>query len=218
MTLRNAALRIIATTILLIPSIGKACDRLLSESQDRIAPIRLGFNKQESFIRSIAQKSFVFPVFDSPGRFWTVVFDPRASQKNQGYVLSGRHRSDDFMVEDIQRTGREGEKEYFKAVAQMHRMRDQLLTIKNRKLKCGAIQVAAWVEAKLWLKHRLTLAEVTRLLELPDWKMSSEMSSRDPRLRVQARGRNGQMHAIIIAEKSECPNVLVTAYAEHEQH
>jgi len=203
--------------IVLGPSSTWACEAVLKSSRHQMPPAHLVFLRHHTVVSEILNKSLFFPVHTQNGGFWSIVFDPRADRKNEGYLIEGHVRGGRYVAHSVRPTRREDEKEYFKLVAGMHGMKDQVMDLSLKQGACESIAVLGWIEAKLWLKHKLRLSEVRTILESRKTAKIYEHGFVDPRFRVQAIDRMGRSVAIVIAEKAECPHILVTAFTEPDE-
>ena len=193
-----------------------ACENLLKASRYQISAARLSLPDRSGFIRDITKKVLIFPIPEGKNGFWTVVFDPRSNEKNEGYIIQGKIRQGHYVGTEVYHARGAEEREYFRTVARMHGIKDQLLTLNRPHTRCETVHVHGWVEAKLWLKHGLKAHEVKTLLESPESVRVYDDPHRDRRYRIQTHDRFGRSMAVVIAEQEHCPHILITAYEEAE--
>jgi hypothetical protein len=201
--------------IVLGPSLSWACESILKSSPRQIPFSKLRLPPHADLVGEIAGHSLIFPVEEGRKGFWTVVFDPRPDQKNEGYLIEGQVRDGQYFGFSVRHTKPDDEKDFFKQVARMHGLKDQTIRLSRKHAECETVFVNAWIEAKLWLKHGLNVRDVRALLESPESVRVYDDGFRDRRYRIQTHDRRGRSIAIVIAEKENCPNVLVTAYEEN---
>lgn len=203
--------------IVLGPATSWACEAILKSSPRQISPKRLILPHATAQVQAIASESLFFAVPHGRDAFWTIIFDKDDSHKNRGHLIEGKMRDGAFLGYVVRRSSPDAEKDYFKAVARMHNLHSQTISLTREHARCESIEVNSWIEAKLLLKHGLTLHQVKTLLETAQTERIYDDGHRDPRYRVKALDGLGRSIAIVIAEKENCPNVLVTAYAESDE-
>jgi uncharacterized DUF497 family protein len=196
------------------PSSLWACENLLKASPYQINASQLSLPDRSDLVRAISQQALIFPIAEGKNGFWTIVFDPRANEKNEAYIIQGHIRQGHYIGTTVDHARSGEEQDYFRAVSRSHGIRDQLLTLSSPQARCETLQVYGWVEAKLWLKHGLKVHQVKTLLESAKKLKVYDHNNGDRRYRFQTRDQHGRSIAIVIAEKPNCPNVLITAYEE----
>lgn len=148
------------------------------------------------------------------GHFWSVVFDPNPRLADRGFRIEGRIDGDGFVqIDSLVRSDYEDEAEYFKRVGRLRELAPAKLRLSKRVLNCREVIVKASVQVKLWLKHRLSLAQVARLLneaEAPEFDEAHR--ARHPRYTLRARASDGRQLQAVIEDHSLCPTALVTAF------
>ncbi len=198
------------------PSSVWACESLLKTSRYQITSAQLTLPDRSDLVRDITKQALIFPIPEGKNGFWTVVFDPRSNERNEGYIIQGQIRQGHYVGTRIHHARGGEEREYFRSVARMHGIRDQVLTLNRRHARCETVHVYGWVEAKLWLKHGLNPHQVKTLLESPENVRIYDDPHGDRRYRIQTHDRSGRSMAIVIAEQENCPHILITAFEEAE--
>ncbi len=195
--------------IVMGPRLSWACEHLLRNSPYQVPASAFLLPAGAGAIQAP-----LFPIAEGHDDFWTIAFDLRFDKKIESQLISGKIRQGSYVASDVKPTRRDGEKAFFKYVARMHGVADQTINLRRKHARCETIYVNGWIEIKLWMKHGLRISDVKALLESGDTERVFDDGLRDRRYRIQAHDRAGRLIAIVIAEKEDCPNVLVTAYPE----
>lgn len=170
-----------------------------------------GLNEKE--FASALNTRPAFPLVED-GRFWSVVFEPNPRLADRGFRIAGRIGADGFArIEELFRSDYEDEAEYFKCVGRLRGLAPAKLRLSRRVLNCREVMVRASVQVKLWLKHRLSLGQVARLLneaEAPEFDEAHR--ARHPRYTLRAALGDGRWLQAVLEDHSLCPTALVTAF------
>lgn len=194
---------------------GRPCERLLETSPYRIRSSRLYFTARRPHIQEILDHATVFPIPDRNGQFWTVVFEHTIRDRDEGYLVQGFIDRGRYVVESVRPSHLEIEKDYFKAVARLHKMEDQKLPLAYNGFRCNSIVVQGWIEAKIWLKHKRIARDMVQLLgRAPEYVKVFDSSKTSSLYRLGIRDNSGQVMAIVVAESGRCPLILVSAYPD----
>jgi hypothetical protein len=161
------------------------------------------------------------PIQERENRFWLVVFqhnpDPRDHGfMDKGYKIVGHQRDGKFLIEEIHRSERENEMGYFRMLSSVHKLGNEKLSLDHAILRCQDIFVKPWTQMKLWVKHRLSLADVQSVLEAPEIGPFKDETHGSLRFVVRGRIADGRMIRAVLGNQGKpCPMTLITAFEEH---
>lgn len=191
----------------------RVVSRLDFDQSGRRAVAALGV-KLANLQRFVAMQRGLTLVAHPEGGEYGVLFNPDPLTRDKGYVLRGTRVDGTFIVHSFYKSSVSEDLRYFDAVADIHQIAPRRLLLKKAILRCPSLMLKASTQVKLWLKHRLSIEEVTQFLNTA---RRAPESHRAPvrgkeRYVVESRDWRGRILRVVLQDEGLCPNALVTAY------
>ncbi|MBX3020633.1 MAG: hypothetical protein KF799_03060 [Bdellovibrionales bacterium] len=185
------------------------------EAENALSAMLLSKAEVLHFIKSGSS----FPVVYDDASFETIVFE--LNHADRGILLRGRVSGAGYKIYHVGWSESREEMAYFRMVAEDHAMSTAFLPLQRRISNCEALTVEAWIQVKLWLKHRLSLERLRRLIdastEQPIITMEGVEPGYSPRLVLQTRAVSGRSLRVVMGADGPCPSALITAFQMYNQ-
>lgn len=204
-----------------------ACEWLLRAQPNLVHADRLVFSNSvqselrrlhltEAQLKQFAQVSPGVGLSTSRLGFETLLFEPNPAHLDRGYVIEGELRGSRFLVFHVYQATHDDEVEYFKTVAQMQSLAMKEVTLHRSLLKCRSVMIKGWVQAKLWLKHRLSQSALEDLLNRAGPpQLDQSRRTHYPHYSVNSQNAQGRRLRAVLEDLGKCPKGLITAFEIH---